>query len=633
MTGGEQRARDFRTELKVATDSRDVETRLAKLTNLAAAGPSYLETIQIDRALGALAPEAQTTHTRVRLAILGDSTLDHLAPAIRVAGLRRNLLIDVHLGKFGQYRQELLEGDRALDAFRPTMLLFALTAEELLADVPLLAQRETADRRVREAVQGLRELWQKAHARFGATVIQQSFLDVTTPLFGNHERFIPGAPARLVARLNDGVADAAAAHGTLLLDVAAASARDGLDAWFDPRHWLQGKLQISPAAAARYGSLLSCLIGAVLGRSRKCLVLDLDDTLWGGVLGDDGIDGVVLGQGSALGEAHLALQKYAKQLKERGVVLGVCSKNDWRNVEQMFDTHPEMWLRRSDIAAFAVNWSDKAKNLQALAERLNLGLDSMVFVDDNPSERARVRESLPMVAVPELPEDPAGYIAAIARGGYFEATGLTSEDQDRAAQYAANSEREALLNSSSGMDDFLRGLEMSVVHDVVGAVDYSRALQLINKTNQFNMTTQRLTPEQLKEWAASPSDMVLQFRLADRFGDNGLVSVMLFRRDAGATDKMHLANWVMSCRVFGRQLEHEAMNVAVERAREKGIRMFSAEFVPSAKNGVVSDLFGRLGFTEIAPEVRAGQGGVGWMLDLAAYAPHATHIDRKVTEP
>jgi FkbH-like protein len=622
------RSRVFQCEIEAAVDAENVEQRLARLARLAAGEPSYLETIQIDRAIAALPRHEQRSHAVVRLAALGATTIDHLLPALRVAGLRRHLLVDMFAGHFGQYRQELLGDDSPLVEFRPQFIVLAPTTDDIVARVPLGAPRDAADHAVRDAVVELRKLWRVARERFGAVVIQQSFLDVTPPLFGNHDRLIPSSPARLTSRLNDAVADAAAEDGALLLDIAAASAHDGIDAWFDARHWLQSKIQIAPSAAAKYGELLMRLVGSQLGRSRKVLVLDLDDTLWGGVLGDDGIEGVKLGQGSAIGESHLALQKYAKTLNERGIVLAVCSKNEWSNVEAMFDRHPEMWLKRSDIAAFAVDWSDKSDKLRRLSEMLNIGLDSFVFVDDNPAERARIRESLPMVAVPELPDDPAYYVRAIADHSYFEATVLTDDDRYRAAHYAANIEREAVKSAAQDIDEFLRGLRMEVTAGRVGRVDLGRTGQLVNKTNQFNMTTRRLTSEELERWAADPDGLVLQFRLSDRFGDNGIVSVMLFCRDPVDAKTLELANWVMSCRVFGRELEHEAMNIAVEQARAQGVERFVAAYLPTPKNNVVRDLYAKLGFAQLE-RYAGGSDATHWTLDLAQYRPHTTRIVRR----
>ena len=413
----------------------------------------------------------------------------------------------------------------------------------------------------------------------------------------------------------------------MLLDVARASEGDGIGAWFDAGRWMQAKMEIAPPAAPLYGDLVARIVAAQRGMSKKCLVLDLDNTLWSGVIGDDGLEGIVLGEGSAAGEAHLALQRYALQLKARGVILAVCSKNDTTIAEAVFRDHPEMLLRRADFAAFVANWEDKAANLKTIAGRLNIGLDSLVFVDDNPVERARVRESLPMVAVPELPEDVAYYVGCLANAGYFETVSFTPDDQVRAEQYAANTEREALLGSSESVDDFLRGLRMSVVFGPVKAVDLSRVTQLINKTNQFNPTTRRYTAEEVEAIAAAPEMISLQFRLLDRFGDNGLISILILRPEPEQADVLQIDTWVMSCRVFGRDLEFEAMNIAVETARRRGVRAFRANYIPTKKNGVIRDLYPRLGFTRVNAEMPA-DGTIQWHLNLAEYVGRKTHIDR-----
>ncbi len=420
----------------------------------------FVETIQLDRALARLGIKEAAGFQPVRLALLASSTVDHLTPAIRVAGLRRRLLIEVHGGTYGQYRQDLLDAASALHRFQPQAALFSLTAREAISGVALAATAVEVDGAIGRFVAELGSLWRRAREIGGAAVIQQTFLDVSEPLFGGYDRMVPGAPGTVVARLNDKLCEAAAREGALILDIAHASQRDGIDAWFDTARWLQGKLEIAPQAAPLYGDLAVRILAAQRGLSKKCLVLDLDNTLWGGVIGDDGLDGIVLGEGSAAGEAHLALQHYARQLKERGVVLAVCSKNDVKIAEAAFRDHPEMALRRSDFAAFEANWDDKAQNLKAIAAKLNIGVDSLVFVDDNPIERARVRQSLPTVAVPEMPEDPAHYVRCLADAGYFEAIAFTAEDRGRAEAYAANAEREALLGSAESMDDFLRGLAM-----------------------------------------------------------------------------------------------------------------------------------------------------------------------------
>ncbi|HTG04547.1 MAG TPA: HAD-IIIC family phosphatase [Bradyrhizobium sp.] len=618
---------DFRLQLQAALAETGTRARLDSLARLAQSRLGFTETIQLDRALARSAAEPIDGYARLRLAVLSNNTIDHLLPAIRVAGLRYKLQFDVFSGSFGQYRQELLDPASPLLQFRPDLILLSLNARQATSGVPIAATAEEVERALGRVVDELGDLWRHARGTFNATVIQQSYLDVSEPLFGSYDRLVPAAPSRLIARLNDLLAQAAARENVMLLDVAQASARDGIDAWFDVARWLQGKMEIAPQAAPLYGDLVARVVAAQRGLSRKCLVLDLDNTLWGGVIGDDGLEGIVLGEGSAAGEAHLALQRYALQLKERGIILAICSKNDTAIAEAAFRDHPEMLLRRTDIAAFVANWEDKAANLKTIAERLNIGLDSLVFVDDSPAERARVRESLPMVAVPELPEDAAQYVHCLANAGYFESVSFTADDNQRAGQYAANAEREALLGTSESMDDFLRGLRMSVVFGAVKTVDLARATQLINKTNQFNPTTRRYLAEEVAAIAAAPGAVTLQFRLLDRFGDNGLVSVLLLRPDPEQSDVMEIDTWVMSCRVFGRELEFEAMNIAVEAARRRGVRVFRANYVPTKKNGVIKDLYPSLGFTR-SDQAAAVDGAIQWQLNLSTYSARKTSIER-----
>jgi FkbH-like protein len=618
-------AANFRDDLRAALDQAKPNDGLESLASLAAHRLGFLETVQLDRGLARLDVKEATGFAPVRLAILASSTVDHLPPAIRVAGLRRRLLIEVHSGAYGQYRQDLLDPASALHRFKPQAVLFSLSAREAIASVPLAATADEVDASIGRFIAELRSLWRRAREIGGAAVIQQTFLDVSEPLFGGYDRIVPGAPSAVVARLNDRLAAAAAEDKTLLLDVARSSQRDGIDAWFDVGRWLQGKLEIAPQAAPLYGDLAARILAALRGLSKKCLVLDLDNTLWGGVIGDDGLDGIVLGEGSAAGEAHLALQHYAKQLKERGIILAVCSKNDLKVAEAAFRDHPEMVLRRADIAAFQANWEDKAQNLKAIAARLNIGVDSLVFVDDNPIERARIRQSLPMVSVPELPDDPAHYVRCLADAGYFEAVAFTADDRSRAEQYAANAEREALLGSAESMDEFLRGLNMTAIYGPFTAVDHARVVQLINKTNQFNTTTRRYASEEVARIIDDPDGLTLQFRLLDRVGDNGLVSTMILRPTSDDDDVLEIENWVMSCRVFGRELEFEAMNIAVEATRERGVRALVADYIPTAKNDVISKLYPSLGFVEVDRPASAN-GATRWRLDLANYVARNTHI-------
>jgi FkbH-like protein len=619
-------APNFRRDLRTILQTTNATERLEKLAHLAGHRLDLVETAQLDRAFARLELKQVRGFLPLRLAVLSSSTIDHLAPAIRVAGLRRRLLIDVYNGAYGQYRQEVLDTGSPLLQFAPETILFSLSGREVIAGIALTATLEEVDRMVGRFIDELRSLWQNAREIYNATIVQQTFMDVTEPVFGSYDRLIPGTPTRVMARLNDRVSDAAKQDGILLVDVARISERDGIDAWFDQARWLQGKLEIAPQAAPVYGDLVARILAAQRGLSKKCLALDLDNTLWGGVIGDDGLDGIVLGEGSAAGEAHLALQRYVKQLKERGVILAVCSKNDPNIAESVFHEHPEMLLRRSDIAAFVANWDDKAENLKAIAARLNIGIDSIVFVDDNPVERARIREALPAVAVPELPDDVAHYVRCLSDSGYFEAVNFTSEDRHRTELYAANAEREALLGTQS-MEDFLRGLGMSVTCGPFTSVDHARIVQLFNKTNQFNATSRRYTSEEITRLAGLPGVLTLQFRLLDRIGDNGLVSAMILRPATDEDYVLEIDNWVMSCRVFGRQLEFEAMNIAVETARERGIKAFVANYIATSKNSVIRALYPDLGFGAVAA-LEAANGTTRWFLNLADYVTHQSHIAR-----
>jgi FkbH-like protein len=617
----------FRHRIETALAEKDPRVRLDVLAGLARSARGLVETIQLDKALARSAAGEIEGFASVRLAILSSNTIEHLLPGIRIAGLRHRLRFDVFAGAFGQYRQELLDPKSPLFKFRPDLILLSLGARQVVSGVPIDATMDEADEALARAVEELRGLWRHARSVFKASVIQQTYLDVSEPLFGSYDRLVPAAPSRLIARLNDLTAHAAVQEKVMLLDLAQASARDGIDAWFDVGRWLQGKMEIAPQAVSSYGELVARVVMAQRGLSKKCLVLDLDNTLWGGVVGDDGPEGIVLGEGSAAGEAYLALQRYVLQLKGRGIVLAICSKNDAAVAEAAFRDHPEMLLRPEDIAVFIANWEDKASNLRTIAHRLNIGLDSLVFVDDNPAERARVRESLPMIAVPELPDDPAQFVRCLASGGHFESVSFTTEDRTRAQQYAAGNRREALLEASKSVEDFLHDLRMSAVFGPLRPVDLARATQLINKTNQFNPTTRRCSEEELAEVASDLEAIALRFRLLDRFGDNGLVSVLVLRKDRADAGVMEIDTWVMSCRVFGRELEFEAMNIAVEAASRRGIRVFRASYLPTPKNAVIKDLYPTLGF--VPSDSKTGIGGATqWQLDLRAYVARRTQIKR-----
>ena len=585
-----------------------------------------LQTLRLDRRLLRLfgdAPPPGLTTAPVRLAVLGSSTLDHLLPGIRVGALRRGLWLTVYTGDYGQHAAELANPGSAVYEFRPDAVLFAFDASYLLRAFAAGADAAAASRLLADVCMELQSYWNQAQAS-GWSVVQQTCLPTFPALLGSNEHRAPSSPAEACRLLNGRLRELADAGNVDLLAVDARAAQDGIRAWYDPMLWHRAKQEVHPGAAPLYGDLLGRLLAARQGRSSKALVLDLDNTLWSGVIGDDGMDGIVLGQGSTLGEAHTAFQHYAKALSRRGVILAVCSKNDEVTALEPFERHPEMVLRRSDIACFVANWTDKATNLRTIAQQLNIGLDSLVFVDDNPAERAIIRRELPMVAVPEMPDDPAGYAQCVADAGYFEATRLTSEDLERGNQYQANLQREVIRASATDMDGYLRSLEMEMRWSRFDTVSAGRIVQLVNKTNQLNLTTCRTTPEAVASIIADPAALSLQLRLLDQFGDNGIIAIVHGHK---AGQDMVLDTWLMSCRVLGRGVESATLNLIALEAQRLGAARLAGTYSPTAKNGMVRDHYARLSFAATGTD---DDGTTHWVLSLDGFQPLPAHI--RITE-
>jgi FkbH-like protein len=587
----------------------------ALMSDLAAHRLDFLQTAQLDRLMQKHVRKGQAPPPNlrpVRLALLGSSTLKHLVPGIRVAGVRRGLWIEVFEGDYGQYLRELLESGSALHGFAPEFICFAFDSAHLL---------EISQGDVASVLERLRTCWKLAADGFACTVIQQTVLPILPDYFGNNEHRLLESPQHLVESVNrelEGAADGAGVH---LLAVQKYAALDGLSQWYDPALWLRTRQEVHPRASALYGDLLVRLIAAQRGRSAKCLVLDLDNTLWGGVIGDDGLNGIALGPGHPVGEAFCAIQRYALRLKERGIILAVCSKNDEANALAPFEGHGDMVLKRSDIACFIANWNDKASNLRQIAATLNIGTDALVFVDDNPFERNLIRQEMPEVMVPELPEDPALYVDCIARSGYFEGLSLTAEDRERAEQYRVNAERDSLRATATDLAGYLGGLEMELVCRPFDEAGLQRVVQLINKTNQFNLTTQRYSEAEVRVLLQDREVLTWQMRLKDRFGDNGIIALLIGRMSAHGD--LEMDTWLMSCRVLGRQVEEASLNLVLADARRLGLQRIVGEYRPTAKNGMVKDMYERLGFALIDHDAA---GISRWALDVDAYVPRQTHI-------
>jgi FkbH-like protein len=587
------------------------------LVDLASCRLDFTMTLMLDRALRTAfgtAPPPDLATRPVRLAILGSATVDHLLPGIRVGALRRGIWVDTYVAEFGQYMQELADPSSPLAAFRPTCILLALDGNHLVGELDAAASKDAADAVVERALERCTALWTMARRDFDCRVIQQTPVPVFVPLLGHNEQRLPGSKARALARVAQRLRDASDEHRVDLLAIDDLVGRQGLDAWYDPALWFKAKHEIRASAGALYGDHVARLLAAQQGRSAKCLVLDLDNTLWGGVIGDDGLDGIVLGQGSAVGEAYVALQSHARELSRRGVILAVCSKNDEANALLPFEAHPDMILKREDIACFVANWDDKATNLRRIAAELNIGLDSLVFVDDNPFERNIVRATLPEVAVPELHKDPSTYLETLVAAGYFESIAITAEDAARTAQYRANAQRHLARAAATDLDGYLRELDMELHWARFDRVGLVRIAQLINKTNQFNLTTRRTTEDEISDLVSQDECLTLQLRLKDRLGDNGIIAIVIARPRGSI---LHIDTWLMSCRVLGRKVEQATLNLIMREAGRLGATRVVGEYIATAKNGMVSGHYASLGFARVDSTQN------DWFRDVDGFEPAA----------
>jgi FkbH-like protein len=582
---------------------------------------NFIQTNQLDQALLNIFPAEQTNGrptNPIRLAVLASSTVKHLLPGLRVAALRKGLRLQVYVTAYGQYRQELFDSSSGLYRFKPDVVLFALDTRHVLG---LIADDHPQG--VENAARGLADLWQKVRSAFGSQVLQQTLLPVFPSILGSNEHRLNTSPCARVREMNHCLRPFADSNGVDLLALDSSIEQHGLSAWYDDALWHRAKQEIQPAAVPMYGELAIRLVAAQRGRSSKCLVLDLDNTLWGGVIGDDGLEGIVLGQGNALGEAYVEFQRWVREQARRGVILAVCSKNDEANARLPFERHPEMALSLSDVAAFVANWQDKAANLRAIAERLNIGLASLVFADDSAFERDIVRREIPEVAVPELPEDPALYSRCLADAGYFETLSIAPDDLERTRHYQANLQSEALKASATDLDSYLASLNMQLWTKSFDSISLKRVVQLINKTNQFNLTTRRYNDAEVETLIGSEGVLGLRFRLMDSLADNGIICVIIAKRDHSDVRRMTIDSWLMSCRVLGRQVEMECLNVLVRKAKSLGVIELVGEYIPTAKNDIVREHYPKLTFQPLAGNT---DGQSLWRLPLDQYVPFNTSI-------
>jgi len=555
--------------------------------------------LRCDRPLAPLIP--------FRLGLIGNGTLDLLVPVLVASAARHGLALTCIQADYGMSTQEALDAHSRINKARPDAVLVAIDYRGLPLRFEVGSEAgHAAD--IDNAMAHLTAIRDGIRTHSGAIPIVQTLAPPPETFFGSLERIVPGTPRRVIEELNRRIADSIPGTQDLLLDVASLSETVGLAAWHSPAQWNLAKLAFADHCLPIYADHVARLLAALRGRSRKCLILDLDNTVWGGVIGDDGLEGIKIAEGDATGEAHLAVQRMALALRRRGIVLAVSSKNTDEIARRPFREHPEMLLKEEHLAVFQANWQDKATNIKVIAETLSLGLDAMVFLDDNPVERDLVRQMLPQVAVPELPDDPAWYARTLAAAGYFDSVAFSEEDRQRAEMYQSNARRVALQQEAGNLDAYLESLDMEISFAPFDRTGRARISQLINKSNQFNLTTRRYTEADVAAAETDPAVFTLQVRLRDNFGDNGMISVVICREAASET--WEIDTWLMSCRVLGRKVETMVLREILLQAREAGIKRILGLYRPTDRNAMVHDHYQKLGFSLVSEE----EGATIWAL-------------------
>jgi FkbH-like protein len=574
-----------------------------------------LDEIQLNQVAKLIARAREAGHslaplTPFKLGLISNAMTELICPALVATALRHGIALECITAPFGQVALQAFSKDSEINQVKPDAVLIALDFRGLpLRPTPgdVTAAQETVTH-VLDYLAAIRE-GIKQDGR--AICILQTVARPAEPYFGSFDLVKPGTLRHLIDAVNRGIASSIVGSEDILLDVAGLAETVGLAEWHSPVEWNLAKLPFASTFLPLYADHVCRLIGALRGKSRRCLVLDLDNTLWSGVIGDDGLEGIIIGPGDATGEAHLSLQHAALSLRDRGIVLAVSSKNDDAVARSAFQKHPEMLLREEHISVFQANWNDKASNIKAIAEELSLGLDALVFLDDNPAERGLVRRLLPQVAVPELPEDPSLYARTLMASGYFEAITFSAEDRNRADFYRDNARRIALQKQAGDVDAYLASLEMVIRFRPFDDVGRARITQLINKSNQFNLTTRRYTEADIRDIGRDLNYYTLQVSLADIYGDNGMISVVICQRNG---EDWYVDTWLMSCRVLGRRVENAVLSELLREARGRGIRRIVGAYRATARNKMVEEHYAKLGFSVMEKQ---DDETVLWELDVA----------------
>lgn len=546
-----------------------------------------------------LLQNTQQTFLEKKIAILGGSTTRDIRDILELFLLNYGIRPCFYESEYNQYYADGMFPNPALEEFHPD-ILYIHTSNRNIEQYPSLEDDRTlVTQKLQAEYERFQALWEHLHAVYGCPVIQNNFEPPLYRLLGNRDASDHRGRWNYIQRLNQMFYEYADTHQDFYIhDICYEAADYGLERWLDPFYWNMYKYAMCVPAIPYTAFQLARIIKSIFGRNKKVLNLDLDNTLWGGVIGDDGPENIEIGQETSLGQTYAEFQDYLKQHKKLGVLLSVNSKNNEETALSGLERADSV-LKREDFVAFRANWEPKSHNLYATAEELKLLPESFVFVDDNPAEREIVRQEVPGAAVPEITKVEE-YIRVLDRSGFFEVTNFSEDDLKRNEMYLANEQRNRMQKNFSDYGDYLRSLEMKAQ---IGAFDpayFSRIAQLTNKSNQFNLTTHRYSQSEIEQIAADPQYLTLCGRLEDKFGDNGVVSIVIGRKEK---DVLQIELWLMSCRVLKRDMEYAMMDTLVKQCRDCGIRQIYGYFYPTAKNAMVKDFYALQGFEKLEEDV------------------------------
>ena len=555
-----------------------------------------------------------------RIAVLGGSTTNEIVDQLELFLLNYGIKPTFYQSEYAQYWQDAVFGNEDLDNFQPDIVFIHTNWRNITAFPTTASTVEEVNQLLDDQFAHFSVMWDKIAERYACPVIQNNFERPAWRLLGNSDISDYRGKTNFISRLNQKLYDYAQGHkGFYVNDIDYLAANYGLEKWSNPLYWHMYKYSLCLDAIPSLAKSVADIIKSIYGKNKKVLVCDLDNTLWGGVVGDDGVEGIQVGPEVPTGQIYSEFQSYVKELKSIGVLLAVNSKNDEENAIAGLN-HPDGVLKPDDFVNIKANWENKDRNMQAIAAELNLGIDSFVFIDDNPTEREIMRQADFGVAIPEM-DKVENYIRILDNNGYFEVTSLSADDLSRVKMYQENAKRTQLQQSLGSYEDFLKSLEMKATIRNFEPIYIQRIAQLTNKSNQFNLTTLRCSESDITHMKDSPDYLCLYGKLEDKFGDNGVVSVVAGERIG---DELHMRLWLMSCRVLKRGMEDAMLDTLVSDAQQIGIKTIKGYYYPTAKNNMVRDFYQRMGFTlESADET----GNTVWAMDAATYAPKHPSIE------